>query len=321
MTSTGASEQNERYPVRHVRIHGYQRAYRIAGEGPALLLIHGISDNSVTWLPVFEALARRYTVVAPDLLGHGSSDKPRADYSVAAFANGMRDLLDVLGIDRATVVGHSLGGGVAAQLSYQYPERVERLVLVSAGGIARDVSPFLRVAAAPLSEVALLPLRMPGSWIVERALLEGLRLVGHDLGRDADDILRVLGDLPESSARGAFTRTLRAAVDWRGQLVTMLDRCYLAEEMPTLIVWGAHDGVIPVAHARHVHAAMPHSELVVFDEAGHFPYHTDPQRFVEVLDEFVSTNAPFVPSAERRQELLRLGHPDHREPPEPALLG
>ena len=113
---------------------------------PALLLIHGIGDSSDTWRPVLQALARTHTVIAPDLLGHGRSEKPRADYSVAAYANGMRDLLSVLEIDRVTVVGHSLGGGVAAQFAYQFPDRCERLVLVDSGGVGRSVSPLLRLA-------------------------------------------------------------------------------------------------------------------------------------------------------------------------------
>jgi pimeloyl-ACP methyl ester carboxylesterase len=149
--------------LRHRTVHGYRRAYRMAGSGPAVLLLHGIGDSSESWVPVMADLARHHTVVAPDLLGHGGSDKPRADYSVAAYANGMRDLLTVLGIESATVVGHSLGGGVAAQLAYQYPERCERLVLVASGGAGRDVTPILRLAAAPLAEVFLAPARWPGA--------------------------------------------------------------------------------------------------------------------------------------------------------------
>ena len=110
--------------LRFETIHGYRRAYRIAGSGPVLLLIHGVGDNSTTWQPIHSRLARRFTVIAPDLLGHGQSDKPRADYSVAAYANGMRDLLTVLDIEQATVVGHSLGGGVAMQFAYQFPQLV-----------------------------------------------------------------------------------------------------------------------------------------------------------------------------------------------------
>ena len=131
-------------------IHGYRRAFRIAGQGPVILLLHGIGDNSTTWSDVIPHLAKNHTVIAPDLLGHGRSDKPRADYSVAAYANGMRDLLVTLGIDRVTIVGHSLGGGVAMQFAYQFPQMVERLVLVSAGGITRDVHPLLRLASVPL---------------------------------------------------------------------------------------------------------------------------------------------------------------------------
>src|SRR6476660_5674783 len=135
-------------------IHGYRRAYRVAGSGPAILLIHGIGDNSTTWSSVQSTLAQRFTVIAPDLLGHGKSDKPRADYSMGGYANGMRDLLSVLDIERVTVVGHSLGGGVAQQFAYQFPERCERLILVGGGCLGRSVHPALRAASLPGVEVA-----------------------------------------------------------------------------------------------------------------------------------------------------------------------
>jgi pimeloyl-ACP methyl ester carboxylesterase len=109
--------------LRFRMVHGYRRAFRLAGSGPPVVLVHGIGDSSGTWKPIISALARRHLVIAPDLLGHGSSDKPRADYSVAAYANGVRDLLGVLGVERATLIGHSLGGGVAMQFAYQFPER------------------------------------------------------------------------------------------------------------------------------------------------------------------------------------------------------
>jgi pimeloyl-ACP methyl ester carboxylesterase len=149
-------------------VHGYRRAYRMAGTGPAVLLIHGIGDSSRTWLHVFTELAKRYTVIAPDLLGHGDSDKPRADYAAAAYACGMRDLLTLLDIERATVVGHSLGGGVAMQFAYQFPERCDRLVLVSTGGIARAVHPILRWAALPGVEFALPVVASPPAQLAMR---------------------------------------------------------------------------------------------------------------------------------------------------------
>jgi pimeloyl-ACP methyl ester carboxylesterase len=296
--------------MRDVVVHGHRRAYRIMGDGPPLLLLHGIGDSSESWRPLLPTLAERYTVIAPDLLGHGQSDKPRADYSVAAYANGMRDLLEVLGIDRATVVGHSLGGGVAAQLAYQYPDRVERLVLVATGGVSRTVTPPLRLAAAPLAEIALLPMQLPFARLGGRMIVAALRLVRHDLGRDGENIMRVFDGLPDGSARTAFNRTLRSAVDWRGQVVTMLDRCYLTEAMPTLIVWGDHDGVIPVGHGKMAHAAMPGSRLEIFAGAGHFPHHHDPERFVALLDDFIETTEPAAHDAGAFRELLRRGRPD-----------
>src|SRR5271170_5236173 len=175
-------------------IHGYKRAFRIAGSGPAILLIHGIGDNSTTWETVQAKLTQRYTVIAPDLLGHGRSDKPRADYSVAAYANGMRDLLSVLDIERATIVGHSLGGGVAMQFTYQFPQLVERLILVSTGGVTKDVNVALRCASLPMGSEALallrLPLVQPALQIFGRAA--GMMLGSTAIGHDLPDVLRVL---------------------------------------------------------------------------------------------------------------------------------
>ena len=290
-------------------IHGYRRAFRVAGSGPAILLIHGIGDNSTTWHTVQSMLAQRFTVIAPDLLGHGQSDKPRADYSVAAYANGMRDLLSVLDIERVTVVGHSLGGGVAMQFAYQFPQLVDRLVLVGAGGVSKDVNVALRVAALPMATEALallrLPLVLPALQAVGR--IGGAMFGSTGLGRDLPDALRVLADLPEPTASSAFARTLRAVVDWRGQVVTMLDRCYLTESVPVQLVWGSHDSVIPVSHAWLAHAAMPGSALEIFEGSGHFPFHDDADRFVEVVQRFIDTTIPAEYDHEMLRGLLRTG--------------
>lgn len=290
-------------------IHGYRRAYRIAGSGPALLLIHGIGDNSTTWEPVHAKLAQRFTVIAPDLLGHGKSDKPRADYSVAAYANGMRDLLSVLDIDRVTVVGHSLGGGVAMQFAYQFPQLVQRLILVGAGGVTKDVNVALRLASLPMGGEALallrLPLVLPALQTVGKAA--GALVGSTRVGRDLPDVLRILADLPEPTASSAFTRTLRAVVDWRGQVVTMLDRCYLTESVPVQLIWGDQDVVIPVSHAHMAHAAMPGSQLEIFKRSGHFPFHDDPDRFVEVVQRFIDSTAPAEYDQTALRELLRSG--------------
>jgi pimeloyl-ACP methyl ester carboxylesterase len=296
--------------LRYQVVHGYRRAFRLAGSGPVLLLLHGIGDSSRTWLHVFSTLARRFTVIAPDLLGHGGSDKPRADYAAAAYACGMRDLLAVLDIDRATVVGHSLGGGVAMQFAYQFPERCERLVLVGTGGIARAVHPILRWAAAPGAELVLPLLTAPPAQQLTRMISPLLRLAGgFGLGSDLHYVLERYHALAESSAQRAFLRTLRSVVDRRGQVVTMLDRCYLTEGMPTLLVWGEHDRVIPVRHAHLAHAAMPGSRLEIFADAGHFPHQADPARFVELLTDFIEHTEAAPYEQGHWRELLRTGRP------------
>jgi pimeloyl-ACP methyl ester carboxylesterase len=293
--------------TKFVTVHGYRRAYRMMGSGPALLLIHGIGDNSTSWRPLMPELAERFTVIAPDLLGHGNSDKPRGDYSVGGFANGMRDLLSVLGIQRVTVVGHSLGGGVAAQFAYQYPERCERLVLVATGGIGRGVTPFLRLATAPMAELAMPVLRMPLARVYTRIGLELLRLSGHDLGLDSRELNRVFDALPDVEARMAFSRTIRAAVDWRGQAITMLDRSYLTDAMPVQLIWGDRDAVIPVRHAHLAHESMPGSRLEVFAGAGHFVHLSDPERFLRVLLAFIDETEPASHDPEMWRDRLRNG--------------
>lgn len=308
------------FQVQYRVIHGYRRAFVHAGQGPALLLIHGIGDCSDTWASVIARLAKNYTVIAPDLLGHGRSDKPRADYSVAGYANAMRDLLSVLGVDRVTAVGHSLGGGVALQFAYQYPDRCERLVLVGSGGVSREVNPVLRVAAAPVASDVVLPLLQyaPTQWLVRQGLNLAQKL-GTDLGRDAPDLLRVLQALPDATARAAFLRTLRAVVDSRGQVITMLDRCYLTRGMPTLLVWGDRDPIIPFHHAQIAHAAMPGSRLEVFENAGHFPHHFAPDHFVEVLHDFLVCTEPSAYSSAEWRNLLSRGRPS-LQPAPPSTL-
>jgi pimeloyl-ACP methyl ester carboxylesterase len=288
-------------------IHGYRRAFVHVGRGPALLLIHGIGDSSDTWADLIEPLARHHTVIAPDLLGHGRSDKPRADYSVAAYANAMRDLLALVDIERATIVGHSLGGGVAMQFAYQYPERCERLVLVATGGIAREVHPILRLASSPVAELLLPLLRLPAARRVGRLVVDALRWLGTDLGRDSGDFQRVFDTLPDAVTQRAFVRTLRAVVDWRGQVITMLDRAYLARDIPTLLVWGTRDPVLPYWHADLAHAVMPGSRLYTFDGAGHFPHHADPARFLAVLEAFIAGTAPAIHVPAEWRGLLRVG--------------
>ncbi|MFJ2757156.1 alpha/beta fold hydrolase [Nocardioides sp. NPDC087217] len=288
-------------------IHGYKRAFRIGGDGSAIMFIHGIGDSSRTWEDVLPMFAQNHLVIAPDLLGHGDSDKPRADYSIGGFANGMRDLLSVLDVERVTLVGHSLGGGVAMQLAYQYPQLVERIVLVSNGGSGRGVSTWLRLATLPMAPELLKLLRLPISRTGLSASLGLLRRFDHDLGVDAPDLTRIVDAFPDNQSRQAFARTLRAVVDWRGQVVTMLDRSYLASNIPLLMIWGDRDGVIPYRHAEQAQAAMPQAMLEVFEGAGHFPFRSDPGRFVMAVEQFIRSTKPAIWDQHGWQTRLRNG--------------
>jgi len=293
--------------LHEIVLHGHRVFFRSAGSGPVLVLVHGITSTSATWAGVLPYLAERFTVIAPDLLGHGESAKPRGDYSLGAYASGIRDLLIALGHDRATFVGHSLGGGVAMQLAYQFPEHCERLVLVSSGGLGRDINALLRAASLPGSELVL-PL------LVDARVLGAGRAMGRLLGRvglrvhtDLGEVLRGHASLSDGEARAAFLHTLRTIVDPLGQRVDASDRLYLAQAVPFLIVWGERDPIIPVEHARTAHRLVPGSRLEIFPDAGHFPHLDDPLRFVRLLDEFMATTEPGETDAGRWSELLRSG--------------
>ncbi|MEU5882793.1 alpha/beta fold hydrolase [Spirillospora sp. NPDC047279] len=304
--------------LQYREVHGYRRAFRMAGEGPPLLLIHGIGDCSATWSGVIDRLAEHHTVIAPDLLGHGESDKPRADYAVAAYACGMRDLLTVLGVDRVTVVGHSLGGGVAMQFAYQFPERCERVALISSAGLGREVHPAFRLASVPWASAGMTLLTnrlVRGAVTLTSPLLR--RAGGAGLGGDFDYLMSRYRHFADPTARRAFLRTVHAALDIRGQAITMLDRTYLAEKMPTLIVWGNRDGIIPVHHADIAHKALPGSRLEIFERAGHFPHHDDPARFAATIEDFIATTTPAAFDRSTWREVLKAGRPDPT-PVEPA---
>jgi pimeloyl-ACP methyl ester carboxylesterase len=295
------------FDVQTVVVHGHRRAYVRAGRGPALLLVHGLGCDHRTWEPVLEQLSRHFTVIAPDLLGHGGSDKPRADYSVAGYANGMRDLLTVLGVDKVTVVGHSLGGGVAMQFAYQFPEYTERLCLVAPGGMGSEVSTLLRAMSLPGTGLALgvltaRPLRLAG-----RLALGALSRTGLSRFRDAGELGDIVERLADGATRTAFQHVIRGVVDWRGQIITVTDRGYLTEHVPMCVVWGAEDTTIPAHHAGVITEYAPAARVEVLPGSGHFPHRDHPERFVEIVREFVAQTAPAAHHHGRWSAVLRRG--------------
>ncbi|WP_262851770.1 alpha/beta fold hydrolase [Mumia quercus] len=303
----GEHRESDRFRTQFVTLHGHRRAYRMAGRGPTLLLLHGLGCDSRTWLPAMERLTERFRVIAPDLLGHGESDKPRGDYSLGGYANGMRDLLTYLEVERVTIVGHSFGGGVAMQFAYQYPERTERICLVAPGGLGPEVSPLIRLLTLPgagigLGALALPPLRGP-----IRAGLHALSRSRLPLTRDLDEVVDVYTALCDPGGRAAVRAVTSHVVDWRGQRITMTDRAYLAELIPMCVVWGERDAVIPVRHAFVAQRRAARTSVHLFPESGHFPHKDEPERFADLLTDFVEKRPAATYRPRRWRAILRSG--------------
>jgi pimeloyl-ACP methyl ester carboxylesterase len=292
--------------LQFVVVHGYRRAYRRAGSGPALLLLHGLGCDSTTWRDVIEPLAEHFTVIAPDLLGHGQSDKPDADYSLGGYANGMRDLLTVLGIDTVTVVGHSFGGGVAMQFAYQFPERTERIVLLSTGGLGPEVTRVIRLLTVPGSSAALAAATWRPWRRVVAAGLRALSRTGISAVRDLDEVSDIYTGFADPGRRRAVQRVTGHVVNWRGQYVTMTDRSYLARVLPVLVIWGADDRVIPVKHAETARL-QAWSDVHVLEDSGHFPHKDHPDRVVGLIRSFVASNEPARYHRGKWRTMLRRG--------------
>jgi len=286
-------------------LHGDRVAYQDHGSGEAVLLLHGIAGSSDTWREVLPQLAKKHRVVAPDLPGHGQSDKPRGDYSLGAFAVWLRDLLDELRITRMTMVGHSLGGGVAMQFVYQHPGYCQRLVLISSGGLGPDVGWILRVMSAPGAEFVL-PVIAPQPVLnAGNRLRSWLASAGISAPR-ADELWYAYSSLSDRQARQAFLRTLRSVVDYRGQTVSALNRLHLNSGLPIMLIWGEQDPIIPVAHATAALEARPGTRLEVLKGVGHFPQVEAPTKVVDLIEDFIATSEPQMKGSEQSAH----GHPE-----------
>jgi pimeloyl-ACP methyl ester carboxylesterase len=273
-------------------LHGREIGYLGCGKGPVLLLVHGMAGTCENWRDVIEPLARHHTVIAPDLPGHGLSAPGPGDYSLGNLASGLRDLLLVLGHERATLVGHSLGGGIAMQLAYQHPERCERLVLVGAGGLGAEVMPLLRAMTAPGAEYVLPVAFAPFIRTSVETVAGWAGRIGLQPSPSTIEMWRAYTSLIDADTRAAFLDTLRAVVDVHGQRVSAHDRLYLARKLPALVVCGEDDAVMLVGPACEAHDAMPDSRLEVLPGCGHFAHCEDPRRFAAILLDFMATTDP-----------------------------
>lgn len=275
--------------LKFLELHGDRIAYRDDGDGEVLLLIHGMAGSSDTWRSVIPAWSKRFRVIAPDLLGHGESAKPRTDYSLGAFAVWLRDFLDEVGVSQATVVGHSLGGGVAMQFVYQHPDYAKRLILISSGGLGPDVGWVLRLLSAPGAELVL-PIIAPTPVLsAGNKLRSWLRSADIQSPRGAE-LWSAYSSLSDGQTRQSFLRTLRSVVDYRGQAVSALNRLSLREDLPVMAIWGERDGIIPVDHAYAAHEARADARLEILPDVGHFAQVEAPNQVVELIEDFIATD-------------------------------
>lgn len=283
--------------IRTVTVHGHELSFLDSGSGPVVLFIHGILGSQGQWAHLVDRMDDEHRVIVPDLFGHGESDKPAGDYSLGAHAATMRDLLDRLGIQRVTLVGHSLGGGIAMEFFYLFPERVDRLVLVASGGLGREVNPVLRSATLPGAELVL-PL-IASAWVRARAEGTGRALskVGWRPGSDLTAIWKGFTSLGDGASRRAFLATTRSVIDPGGQSVSAHDYLPDALPIPTLIVWGSRDRMIPAWHAITAQRSIPGCRVELFDRAGHFPHLDDPDRFADLLRDFIAAGGGEEPRA------------------------
>jgi pimeloyl-ACP methyl ester carboxylesterase len=283
--------------TRFLELHGHRMALTDIGSGPPILLVHGMMSARTTWADQWDRLAADHRVLAPDLFGHGESDKPLGDYSLGAHAASLRDLLDALDVPSATVVGHSLGGGIAMQLAYLFPERVDRLVLVSSGGLGRELNPLLRAATLPGSELVL-PVLASG-WLhgVGDSALRLWRRVGLPaVSPSSTQAWQSLTSLADADTRRAFLATSRSVIDAGGQTVSARSRLSGLTAREVLLIWGAGDRMIPSSHLEAARAELPHSRVEILPRSGHFPHLDEPDRFAAVLADFV--RAPDRPAGE-----------------------
>lgn len=295
----------DRFEAWELELHGHRVIYHAVGSGPPVVLVHGMVNSSRHWREVALRLAERYTVIAPDLIGHGDSATPRGDYSLGAHAAAIRDLLVSIGIHRATFVGHSLGGGVAMQYFWQFPERVERLALVSSGGLGGEVSPLLRAAALPGAASILWAAAHPRALRALVAAADRLERSGRrGAAVQLRAVVRAVRPLERSGGRKAFLETLRSVIDFHGQRVSANDRLYLLGPVPTLVVWGERDRTIPVAHGREAAAAIPSARFETIAGAAHFPHLERPAELADVLGRFIASTDPHTIDDQQLAELL-----------------
>lgn len=275
---------------------GHRLCYLDAGpiDGEPIVLLHGLMSDSSTWDPAIGPLAEHgLRVIAPDLIGHGKSDKPRVRYGLDFFATSVSELLTALGIPRATVAGHSLGGAIAVYFARFHTAQLYRLVLVSSGGLGREVHPILRAATVPGASHILRAMVNERTAPMYRAprLHRSLRLRPEAVV----NLSRMGRALVTPDGRSAFFTAARSVMYPLGQRGSMLDMGFLTPDVPTLIVWSEKDPIIPVSHAYAAHHQVPGSTLALLPGSSHEPHRRHAQRFADLVAGFIRDTGVIAP--------------------------
>jgi len=279
-----------KYDDRYVEVSGKRVRYWMEGEGPAVLLVHGLSNSVEFWQYNLASLAARHRVYALDLLGFGRSDKEIETFSLSYSGSFMAQFMDALEIERASLVGNSTGGVICAQTAVQHPERVERLILVDSAGFGRELSPFLRVWSIPgvgkgVFRVYQRLFPRLKSWVFYNSGSIGDRWLA-----GAAEVLRSPG-VRENAIKVVRTGvTLRKGQ--REELFRDLHRLLAETSVPTLIIWGRNDFVVPLAHAYAAQKLIPNSEVRIIERCGHIPQVERPEEFNRLVLEFLASASP-----------------------------
>jgi pimeloyl-ACP methyl ester carboxylesterase len=273
------------YEDRYVKVDGKSIRYWVEGQGPALILVHGLACSAEFWQYNVRPLAEQYRVYAPDLLGFGRSDKEIGQFSLAYAASFMAGFMAALGIERATLAGNSLGGVVSAQFAVQFPQRLHRLILVDSAGFGQELQLFLRLWTVRAVGNLLFRLYQRMFSLAKRWVFHNWSSIDGEWAHQAGAVLRTPG------VRENTLKVVRTGVDLRGQreeLFRDLHRQLGTMASPTLIIWGSDDVVVPLAHAYAAQQLIPNSQVRLIDRCGHTPQVERPGEFNQLLLDFLA---------------------------------
>ncbi|MDP9478570.1 MAG: alpha/beta fold hydrolase [Actinomycetota bacterium] len=272
---------------RRVEVGGSSTRYLIAGEGPPLVLLHGIGTSALEWNRTMPALARRRSVYAPDLL-QPERGSDHAGYSPASLAGFVAEFMNALGIERASIVGNSLGGLVALRFALSHPSRMDALGLVDSAGLGQEINPVLSSATLPgLGEAAIYWAKTPIG-AAQRALVRTPLLLALPSSAPPE----WLAEQYRLGLASGFMETTRVALRSHVSPIGQRESEILLEElfrleMPTLVVWGESDRVVPLHQAHDAVARLRNGSMEILPGCGHLPHIECPNRFAEVLSRFL----------------------------------